>query len=267
MVNQRDRGLLLALTLLSAGSMGTTLLGAKQILPSPLAEVVGVSVQAMLFAMLAGFMLDHAPVRKWLAVGVFSVISVYTSFFTYHDELTGTAETGAQLEVALQAHAIVTGTLYTPLRTDCQVLRGEAEALYEAAKREAGGGSVTGVKGYGPVARKYGREASAKAVDAERACSLANRLQPLFEIDVEGLTPEDIFKADLTAWQQAGSKEMPAPSRADYVDLNAQVALLTPIHRIAEGQVPAIMALLLALLVDGMGLLLGTAVVIPVRRG
>lgn len=266
MPTKRDTWLLFFLFGLTVMSSGTTLLGAKQILPSPLAEVTGLTAQALLFAMLSGLILNHAPVRKWFAVAVLSIISVYTSFFTYHENLTGEAESGAQMEIALQSHAVLVGDLYQPHRLACDTLTGEAEALYDAAEREAGGGIHSGVKGYGPVARELGRRASDKQLEAEAACAVADRLQPLFEIDTLGVTPEELFKADLGAWQQAPAPKGDAPDRADYVDLDAQIALTLPLHRVSEGDVPSVLALALALGVDGMALLLGTAVVVPLRR-
>lgn len=266
MPTKRDWILLLCLTGLSVVSSGTTILGAKQILPSPMAEITGLSVQTMLYLMLAGLMLTNFPVRKWFAVVVFSVISVYTSFFTYYDELAGKAESGSELEIALQAHAILTAETYQPHRQACDTLRGQADALYEAAEREANGGAVSGRKGYGPVARKYGAEAAAMQLEAKASCAVADQLKPLFEINVEGLTPEALFRSDLAAWQQAPAPKSDAPQRGRYVDLDSQIAFMTPITRVGEGKPPAILALALALLVDGTGLLLGTAVVVPIRR-
>lgn len=264
---QRDWVLLFCITGISLVSSGTTILGAKQILPSPMAEVIGVSVQTMLYLLLTGMMMSHSVVRRWFGISVFTVISIYTSFFTYYEELGSEADAADQIEEALIAHAALVSDLYSPIRNECDRLMREADALTDATELEARGGSMTGISGYGPVARKMAREASAKRLAAMEPCSVADRLQPLFEIDVEGITPDELFRSDLAAWQQAPDRNgSVAPERATYVDLDAQVALLTPFHRVLDGQLTAIVAFVLALLVDGSALVLGTAVVVPAKR-
>ncbi len=53
---------------------------------------------------------------------------------------------------------------------------------------------------------------------------------------------------------------MVTPSRAAYLDLEQEVALLTPLHKIRRGEGPAVLSILLALVVDGVCVLLGTAI-------
>ncbi|MEZ4241447.1 MAG: hypothetical protein R3F59_35915, partial [Myxococcota bacterium] len=54
--------------------------------------------------------------------------------------------------------------------------------------------------------------------------------------------------------------DVPKPVREDYVDLEAQVELLTPYKRVRDGEIPAMTALALASLVDGIAIFLGTAI-------
>src|SRR5438045_3541420 len=106
-----DRVLLVLLTLLNLGSLYTTVVGARQVLPWPMSDVLGVTVQAMLFMALAGFAARHAPIRRWLVIAVFASASVYTSFFAYYEELAGDSLDAANLDRARQEHArFVDGT-------------------------------------------------------------------------------------------------------------------------------------------------------------
>jgi hypothetical protein len=262
-LTDRDWGLLILLIVLNLRSAYTTVLGARQLLPFPLADVMGLTVQGMLFLVLGGFALTAAPVRKWVMVMVFAAACVYASFFAVYDELAGKADEKEQLDTALQAHAAVVSGVYQPARSRIDTLAREAEALFELAEREAGGGATTGVSGYGPIAKKYAADAGAKKVEAEGLQADLDRLQPHFEFELDGLSPDDIYRKDLEAWQLAPSDwkaSVPMPLRKDYVDLDAQVALLTPVQRVKEGDMNAIVALVLAAMVDGIAIFLGTAI-------
>ena len=82
---KRDIKLLIALTILNIGSGFTTMRGAAQILPRLVGWSSGAAIQALLFLLTSGSTLKHDPFSKWMAVGAFSILSVYTSFFAYYD--------------------------------------------------------------------------------------------------------------------------------------------------------------------------------------
>lgn len=242
----RDIALLVLLAVLNIGSAYTTIIGARQILPAGLSDMVGAAVQAMLFLMLAGFAMNRSVVRRWMAIGLFAFASIYTSFFTYYEQLAKEADLRVQLDKAMQSHATLVSQVYQPARSRADKLSSEAEAMIDLADREANRGSTTGVKGYGPVARKYAEQGNRMLREAKGLEADVNRLQPHFEFDMTGLTPEQVYRNDLEAWQLAPSDwkaEVPAPLRNDYVDLTAQVALLTPYNRVRSGEMPALTAL------------------------
>ncbi|MEQ1568741.1 MAG: hypothetical protein ABMA64_24090 [Myxococcota bacterium] len=265
----KDWGLLVLLLLLNLRSAYTTVLGARQLLPYPMSDVLGIAIQAMLFLVLAGFALRDVFVRKWTLVVVFSVACIYASFFTYYDELAKNADDRRQLDVALQQHAELVSAIYQPARSRIDGLNREADAMFELAERESQRGSSSGVSGYGPVAKKYAAEAGQKKIEAQGLQADLDRLQPHFEYTVDGLTSEEVYRKDLEAWQLSPSDwkaGIAMPTRAEYVDMNAQVALLAPIQRVREGDTPAIVALALAALVDGIAIFLGSAVEIRQRK-
>lgn len=258
-----DKVLLFLLLVLNLGSGWTTVLGARQVLPSPLAEILGLTVQIMLFLLLAGATARHAPVRKWLVVGVFAGLSVYTSFFTYYETLAGQAVTADGLDRAHQAHAAFVSAAWQPTVTQAGRLQEEAAALDALTRDEAKAGVTTGAVGYGPQAREYAAQAREKRTQAAVLQRDLDRLAPLFERDLAGQTAEQVYQGDLAAWQaapDAWKAAAPTPTRAAYVDLEQQVGLLTPFYKVQRGELPAVVALLIAALVDGMAILLGTAI-------
>lgn len=260
---QRDWGLLILLIVLNLRSGYTTVLGAMQLLPDSMAIIFGLTIQGMLFLVLGGFALRHAEFRKWTLVFVFAGICIYASFFAVYEELAGEADKKRELETALQSHAALVSAVYQPARSRIDTLDREAKALFELVELEKSRGSTSGVSGYGPIAKKYAAEASEKKIEADGLKADLERLQPMFEYVAEDLTPEEIFRKDLEAWQFAPTswKEgVPQPVRSSYVDLDAQVVLLAPLQRIQEGDITAIIAFALAALVDGIAIFLGTAI-------
>ena len=260
---QTDRVLLFLLIFLNIGSAYTTVVGAREILPRPMSDVIGLTVQLMLLITLAGFAAKHAPIRKWFVVGVLACASVYTSFFAYYNRLAAEADANAAMDMALQAHAAFVSDIYQPTLSKITQLEQESSELYDQSRREGTSGLTTGVVGFGPVAKKYAAEARAKEVEAARLKADLNRLQDRYEYETEGLTPDQIYGQDLAAWQISPDhwkEEVPAPERGLYIDLEQEVKLLTPFHKIKRGEAPAIAGLLLALLVDGVAILLGTAI-------
>ncbi len=229
-----------------------------------MADILGATVQITLFLMLSGFAVNGAPIRKWIVVAIFAGLSIYTSFFTYYEQLAQDADSRSQLDTALQAHsAFVSSTGYQSARSQADALMKEAEALFELAEQEKRRGSSSGVSGYGPVAKKYAKEGSEKKIEAERLAADVERFAPRFEFDVEGMLPEEVYRKDLEAWQLIPADwkvGVPQPERDGYVDMKAEVRLLTPYQRIREGDLPALTALGLATLVDGIAIFLGTAI-------
>lgn len=258
-----DRVLLVLLALLNLGSAYTTLVGARQILPWPMSDVLGVTVQTMLFLTLAGFAARHAPIRRWVVIGVFAAASVYTSFFAYYDQLAGHSLGEAALDRARQAHARFVDDVWQPVQSEVDRRERAAAQLRDQAEREGRQGLTTGVVGFGPVARKLAEDARLEELAAAELRTEMERNRERFERPIEGLGAEEIYLADLEAWQRAPDAwkaAAVAPTREAYVDLEQAVALITPFWKVRKGELPAVAALILALAVDGISLLLGSAI-------
>lgn len=262
-IAERDWGLLILLLVLNIRSAYTTVLGCRQLMPYPMSDILGISIQTMLFLVLAGFALKEAVIRKWTTVVVFAAVCIYASFFSYYDELAGRADAADQLDHALLTHASFVSAIYQPARSRIDTLDREAEALFALAEREGTRGSTSGVSGFGPLAKKYAAEAGAKKVEAQGLQADLDRLEPHFEYPTDGLAPEEVFRKDLQAWQLAPAtwkSEVAMPVPDDYVDETARVALLMPIQRVKDGDAAAMLALGLATMVDAIAIFLGTAI-------
>jgi hypothetical protein len=261
--DDRDWVLMGLLAVLNLGSLLTTMLGASELLPEPMSYILGFAVQVMLFTLLAGFAGSHAPLRKWLAVAVFASACVYCSFFAYYGQLQEGEEQHRQLALAETRHAELVKAVYSEAKLEGEGLAREAQELDRQATEEAARGSTTGTVGYGPRAKEMREKANEASLVAERHQASVERLAPLFEFDPNGLSPKEIHSKDVAAWQAAPpewTQGVPQPDYKAYVDVMSQVPFLAPIHRVQEGDPVAMVALLLAMLVDGMAILLGTAI-------
>lgn len=263
-LRNRDWMLLALLAALNIASAYTTVLGARQILPPPMGDIIGISVQTFLFMLLGGFAMREAPFRRWFAVFCFAAASIYTSFFAYYEQLAKDADQRRLLSVAQTAHAEFVSKIYTPnrIKVEGEVQRARTEK--EQAIEEAKLGTTTGIVGFGPKAKAMIDKANAREVEAR---SLLGKIEAMREtidsLDVANSTPEGIFEFDTELWQNTPGewKEgIPLPDRDKYVDVGAQVALLTPYNRIREADQPALVSLFLAMLVDGIAIFLGTAI-------
>ncbi|NER01912.1 MAG: DUF1822 family protein [Okeania sp. SIO3C4] len=94
----------MALIIVNIVSGFTTISGAVEILSRYLGWYFGASIQALLFLLTSGFTLKHARWSKWMAIGSFSIISIYTSIFAYYDNLLAETRKKDALNRAISAH-------------------------------------------------------------------------------------------------------------------------------------------------------------------
>lgn len=261
---KRDLFLMVVLTFFNLGSGATTILGAMQILPRYLAWGIGGSVQLMLFILQAGFVANHAPLRKWVAILLLTGASVYTSFFTYYQELTQETNEKLALNRANSAHQELAENVLAPIEKRLNQLEQEADRLRRKAEAETERGIQSGFVGYGEVARQYDLEALNKESEADVFAENVKELRQKFDYDRTGLTPDDILQKDREALAAAralfrGDYEL---NRGDYIDEKLEISLMAPYLKVESGEQPAILSLVIALTVDGMAIMLGTAIVI-----
>jgi hypothetical protein len=265
----RDNVLVVILAVLNLASLYTTVHGAREILPWPVNMVVGGLVQAMLFVLLAGFAGQHAPLRRWLVVSVLSMVCVYCSFFTYYGELSDGEDLNRQHGVVEAEHNRLVREVFAGRKSEADRAAALAEELAKQANAEVELGGTTGRPGYGEVGREMMARANEQRLLSERLMTDVQRLEPLFDYDLTGLTPKEVHSRDLAAWSQAPPEwtaRYPEPSYLSYVDPTTQVKFLVPFRRVREGDTVALIALGLATFVDGMAILLGTAIERRSRR-
>ena len=137
--SKRDWPLVGALTILNLGSAFTTVHGASQFLPIFVAYPMGITIQGVLFALIARLFLKHAPLIKWVVVGGFSTFSVYTSFFAYYDLLTGETREKARIELANSGHESLVGEVFTPIQNKVNSLESEIGIINKKIEKETQG--------------------------------------------------------------------------------------------------------------------------------
>ncbi|NEQ36670.1 MAG: hypothetical protein F6K40_10435 [Okeania sp. SIO3I5] len=261
---ERDILLMVVLTFFNVGSGATTILGAIQILPIYLAWSVGGAVQLMLFLLQAGLAANRAPLRKWLAIMVLASASVYTSFFTYYGELAQETNEKRAIDMAITAHNRLVSEVYTPMEDNLRDLQQEAVTLRKIADAERERGINSGAAGYGEQARKLDKQALNKEIEAENFENTVNELRPLFEYNLDNLKPQEILKKDRNALSSAPEEfrnNYPELKRGDYIDEDLEFSLLAPYLKVKSQEETALIALLIAVGVDGMAIMLGTAIV------
>ena len=263
---ERDIILMVVLTFFNLGSGATTILGAMQILPIKyLAWTLGGAVQLMLFILQAGLAANRTPLRKWLAIMVLATASVYTSFFTYYDKLAQGTNEKRGMDMALKAHNRLIREVYTPIEDHLRDLQGDAKRLRAKATAEKERGIQTGLIGYGEQARELDEQALDKETKAKNFENTVNQLRPLFKYDPKNLKPVDILNNDRNALSSAPEKfrKNYQLERGEYIDEDLEFSLLAPYLKVVKNkEEAALLALIIAIGVDGMAIMLGTAIVV-----
>ena len=285
--SKRDEPLVGALTILNLGSGFTTVRGASQILPSFVAYPMGVTIQGVLFALIARLFLKHAPLIKWVVVGCFSTFSVYTSFFAYYDLLNRETREKTRIELANSGHQSLVGEFFTPIQNKVNSLESEIGIINKKIEKETQGERGGRPKGCGKVCQQLKEEREIVEVQKAQLEPLVNRLQPLFNYNVEDKSPKEIFQTDLKALSKVGENCLPKELLSEleitclpdkylralnpqnpeykelkltYIDPDLEVDFLAPIFKVMKGEGSAIASVIMALLIDGCIILLGIGV-------
>lgn len=267
---ERDRVLTVLLAIINLGSGATTIMGAMQVLPIALAWVIGGTTQMMLFLLLGEFTAKHAPFRKWVAVLVLTFISVYTSFFTYYKELAGEASEKLAHDRAALAHQKFVADLYTPMKDRLKQLEDEAASARVLAEAEKSRGVQSGLGGgYEAEARKLDLQALGSENKAKNFKSTVEKLRPKFDYEIKGLQPNEILDKDRQALTEVPAERRqnyPELKREMYIDEELDVSLLAPYNKVKRLEEPALFSMGIALGVDGIAIMLGTAITIKRKR-
>ena len=244
----------------------TTIQGAASILPHPSwALFLGLGIQCLLFFALAELILKHAPWVKWLTVLILSFLSIYTSVTTYYTGLTGEYNQKLARDKALTAHNHLIAEVYTPMQERLIKLNEEAEFKQEIADCEIKG-CQSGAPNAGPVYRRLQNEArlaKSKAEAFERQFNIVSE-KINFDTKDTNLNPEKIYENDVSALAKVPSEFRKGRSLelTDYLDKEKPIELLTPWYKIRKWEQNAIGPFFLALLIDGLSVILGTRITI-----
>ncbi len=266
-LHQHDKLLFVALLILNIGSGITTIQGATQIFPLGVGVFSGFAIQAMLFLLLSRLAARHTPVRKWVAVFVFASLSVYTSFFAYYGTLTTNVRSESLRDPAVVAHQKLVAEVYTPLENQLGELQNQIKS-YEAQKRkEIEGNGIPGTEGDGEIATRLQNKIRAAEDKVATLEPLVERLEPLFKYETDKMPPEKILDLDRKALSTVPRERLigdfkanPILQESTYIDKVSSIRILEPFHKISQKDPVAVFALTIAIMIDGMIILLGTAI-------
>ena len=276
---QKDLTLLIPLLVLNVASGYTTIHGAELALgDAGIAIIAGISVQGILFILLSGNAAKHAPIRKWLAVLVFGFFSIYTSFFTYYDTfVTNDQMVGASYMYAETNHQALVDTAVNPILEEFRGVDATYQSLEEEIRQEEGGDGETGLPGRGPRATSLIQQKNALAPTHHELEATTLRLENLLEEArrMDSSDPEQLFILDKEIWEAVPQEYRPenykGPQREDYFDQASRYQLLAPILSLTGNapdtkKKPSSAALAIATAIDGVSIMLGTAIDKRARR-
>ena len=251
---------------LNLGSGYTTVMGAKEIFPAGAGVLVGIASQMLLFLLLTNIFLKVAPLRKWIAISVLAVFSVYTSYFSYYQALATGDNIHKGYDRAVEAHQTVLSTFYTPLKVRLETAINEKDNFDTQRKREVSGEGATLQRGPGEEARRYA-EKSVEAQAEIAKLKVIETIKGLFEYETRGLTAEEILDKDRKALAAIPPELLPKIhqngsfiKRENYVEEFTNIPFVLPYQKIKQGDKTAQFSLFLATTVDGIMLLLSSAI-------
>jgi hypothetical protein len=273
---RKDVFLMIPLILLNLVSGYTTIKGADLVLGHlGVAVIAGISIQGILFILLSGYAAKHAPVRKWLAVLVFSFFSIYTSFFAYHNTFVANdTRADAAAIVANSSHRKFEDEIATPFINDYRRIESQYNNLNNKIEREQDGLGLSGQVGIGPETRKLMNQRDAletqllqiksAALEVEKGLASFNDLLPG--------DPDAVHELDTSIWlniPEAYRQNVPTgyegPDRDEYSNPTDRYELLAPILTLIDSNPESnreisVAALVIAGVIDGVSIVLGTAI-------
>lgn len=297
---ERDRSLFAAIkaikrepslfpvVILTIGSGYTTLQGASQILPKFVAYPSGFAIQVLLFLLVSGFTLKKVRCLKWLAVGILSVVSIYTSFFAYYDFLVSEKREEDNLSRAISAHQNLVADVFIPIQEKANQLKRQIEIKDRHIDDEVAGERRSGLVGCGEICQSLKAEREDLKDRYEQIYPIVVNLEPFFQYDLEGKQPADILKADLDALKLVPQNCLPKEPefsclpeqykgilnpldsrhtelRSKYLDEASRISVLAPFLKIRKRETAAIAAVLAAIVVDGIIILFAAGIEVRQR--
>ena len=248
-------------------SGSTTVLGCIQIFPKPIfGGVAGIVVQSLLFLLTSGRGVKDAPCIKWFSASFLASVSIYTSFFGYHHQLTNEKQKALAKNMASAAHYRLVEKVFTPIESALQESKSKYLNKNEQARQEEERGLYSPYPGYGPITRKLKQE----AIDLESSYielkRIVDRIRPNFERDISDLSAEEILEHNRHALASVPLELRPHDLksqddlvRSDYFDEEQDISLLAPYYKIRNHEEAAIISMILAAGFDSVILILGLA--------
>ncbi len=246
-------------------SFTTTLEGAKIILGYNYpAHLFAITIQLTLLILVLSQAAKESPIRKWFSVIFITAISIYASFFSFYNQLAGDQKTRNK-ETATKAHNALVSKIYTPINSKLNRLKNQEKDYDDQIEKESKGQGVTGVTGFGAKTSSLINKKQLITDEISKLAPEVDSAKGLSEIKVEEKTADEIFKHDDSAVSKISPDVLkrngnPKVDKKNYIESDG-IGFVTPYNKIIKKRDQnAIVSLFMALTIDGLALILSSAI-------
>ncbi|NJO65624.1 MAG: hypothetical protein HC836_48365 [Richelia sp. RM2_1_2] len=276
----KKRSLLIILLFLQITSLATTIEGGKVLLSSlkPI-EFLGIQIEAyvilgcgvqffLLWLFTFGKDAIKSSLRKLILILVYTLASIYTSFFAIYQGLTDIDLTQQNKNIAINTHNKLKQFIYTPQSVEWKEFDRRIEDAEKERQRAFDEGDSQRYAGRGRLIGELERQRTTLL----KKYGYIEKIQPNFEKpreDLEKQKAREIYRDDQNAISDvppdiiAELEKNKGFNRQDFTEdkyRSEESYFLVPWNKVTKGDSQAILALVLASIIDVTSLVLGTIV-------
>lgn len=232
--------------------------------PIPTYFVFGLTVQLLLILLLIFKAANNSHIRKWFSALILILMSIYASFFSIYNQLNENELKTAYNEKALAAHSKLKKDIYIEAKNKLEKDLKRVEQLKRQITEEEKGLGTSGISGFGEQRRKLKIELENKQEEINNLTVYVDKLRSYFEIEEKNLESKksiEIFRQDRSALTNADKKYLSAQYQRQELDkkiYTSEPIFLVPFNKILEKDQSAIVALIIATIIDGLVLILSS---------
>ncbi|MDY7005097.1 MAG: hypothetical protein SWX82_14435 [Cyanobacteriota bacterium] len=255
--------LTVCLVILQLVSGYTTIRGATIVFSKSnkiLSGFLGGTFQFLLILLLIFKAGNGGPKRRWFSIIVLTIVSIYCNFFFIYDETLG-GELTKNSPKKIQAHNSLVRKIKSNFTDKLPRLEAQKSELERRRQNE-----INGTRGNPPGC---GVECQRLTLEKENVQDEINQIKNIAEDnrinnvlalsaqEIKELPPKEIYDINLGAWSAIPENyKVPQPQFSDYE--NSEAFLIPFVKVYQEKEATAIASLIIAVIIDGLGLVLGS---------
>lgn len=255
--------LTVCLVILQGVSGYTTIRGATIVFSRSnpyLSGFLGGTFQFLLVLLLIFKAGSGGPKRRWFSILVLTIVSIYCNFFFIYDETLG-GELTKNSPKKIQAHNSLVRKIKSNFTGKLPSLEAQKSELERRIENEING-MRGNPPGCGPECQKltFEKEKVQDEINQIKNIAQDNRINNMLALspqEVEAKEAKDIYDINLEAWSAIPENyKIPAPQFSDYE--NSEAFLIPFVKVYKEREATAIASLIIAVIIDGLALVLGS---------